>query len=142
MHRIRINIPVYNFVFHIIIADNIDAVISKYLKRMKMPPIVDGDEYQGLALMGPDKRFFIFYDLQCITPGVIVHEICHMVDYLLEERDVEKMGESRAYITEHITEKVFDYVLKHNLLISKYLKFKQKPASMPESDPKEGTANP
>lgn len=135
MHRIKIKIPVYDFDFTVIIDNDINKTIDKYLKRYKEAPIVDGDEYRGLALMTNTKRFIIFYDLHCLTPGAIVHEVCHMVDYLLEERDVEKMGESRAYITEHIVDRIFDYVLKHNFLISKHLNFTQKniePAPMAE----------
>lgn len=126
MHRIKIKIPVYDFDFTIIIDNDINKTIDKHLKKHKLPAIIDGDEYRGLALMAPNKSFTIFYDLHCLTPGAIVHEVCHMVDFLLEERDVEKVGESRAYITEHIIDRIFDYILKHNLLISKHLNFAQK----------------
>lgn len=132
MHRINISIPVYDFKCNIIIDDNIDEVINKYMKKFRMPSAPDGDEYHGLAFMSPTKQHYIFYDLQSITPGTVVHEICHMVDYLLEDRDIEQTGESRAYITGHITDKVFDFLLKHNILISKHLNYKQKPAPVAE----------
>ncbi len=144
MHKLKISIPVYDFEFTVLIEDDITPVIEKYMKKHGMPPVVAGDEYHGLAIMTPAKKFFLFYDLQSITPGIITHEISHMVDYLVEEKGLEKTGESRAHITEHLSEKIFNYALKHNILISKHLDYKQKlkPASMPEPDPKEGTANP
>lgn len=130
MHRIKINIPVYDFKCNVIIDDNIDAVIDKYMKKHGMPR--GTDECHGMAIVTPLKQYYIFYDLQSCTPNVISHEISHMVDYLLEEHDIEKVGESRAYLMGYMVEKVFDYILKKNLLISKYLNFAQKPAPMAE----------
>lgn len=109
------------------------------MKKSKMGDVPKGEEYHGYAMMTADMRFYIFYDLQSLTPGIIAHEISHTVDYLLQGRELELTGETRSYITEHMINKVFDYCLKHNILISKHLNYSQKttPAPVAESGPRQ-----
>ena len=68
------------------------------------------------------KNYYVFYSLDSLNANIIVHEITHLVDFILEERAIENEGEAKAYLTGYISEKVFDYVLKRNLLINKWYK--------------------
>ena len=132
MHSINIKIPIFDFRLNVRIAEYIDAVIKQYMRKFKMEAPEEDDEFHGLAVHAPNQKFYIFYQLHSLTPNYIVHEVSHIVDYIIEKTEVEKLGETRAYLTGYIAEKIFDYVLKHKLLISKHLEFVQKPAPMAE----------
>lgn len=132
MLKFQVNIPLYSFKCTVIIDNEIEKVIDRYMKRFKMP--IDKDtEYDGLAIYTGLNSYYIFYSIHSLTPNIIVHEISHMVDYIIENKDIEHLGEARAYLTGYITEKVFDFVLKNNLLISKYLSYSQKDPLSPSA---------
>lgn len=133
MHKLQISIPVYDFKCTVIIDNKIEKVIDRYMKQFKMERVKDEDEYHGLAIASPLKKYYIFYSLHSLTPNTIIHEICHMVDYMIEEKGIDKLGESRAYLTGYISEKVFDFVLKNKMLISKYLDYIQKDPAQPNA---------
>lgn len=131
MYKTTIKIPIFEFNLTIIIDEEIEKIVPRYLKKYGMEPLAEGG-YYGLSLDTPDHKYFIFYQLHGLTPNCIVHEVSHIVDYIIEKTEVEKLGETRAYITGYIVEKIFDYVLKNKILISKYLDFAQKPALVAE----------
>ena len=125
MLKLQINIPLYSFKCSVIIADEIEKVIAKYLKRFKIPLTEENGEYDGYALFTPQSKYYIFYSLHSLTPNTIVHEVSHIVDYMVEDKGIEKTGEARSYLTGYISEKIFDFILKNKLLISPYLEYKQ-----------------
>lgn len=124
MFKLQVNIPLYNFKCNIIIADEIEKVIARYMKRLKVE-FKDDEEYDGYAVFTPQAKYYIFYAIHSLTPNTIVHEISHIVDYIIEHKDIERTGEARSYLTGYISEKVFNFVLKNKLLISPYLEYKQ-----------------
>lgn len=119
MYKFEIDVPIYNCKCKIIIDKDIVKTINRYGKRNKW----DKHEYNvhGLAVSQDDmKNYYVFYSLDSLNANIIVHEITHLVDFILEERAIENEGEAKAYLTGYISEKVFDYVLKRNLLINKW----------------------
>jgi hypothetical protein len=130
MHKLTIKIPVYQCSCHIIINDEIEKTVNSYVKKNKWNQdlaIKVGEEVHGYALSNGDvKNYYIFYSIHSLTSNYICHEISHLIDYILDEKDIERSGEARAYLTGHISEKIFEFVIKNKLLISKWLKFTQK----------------
>jgi hypothetical protein len=121
MYKFEIDIPIYNCKCKVIIDKDIVKTINRYAKKNKW----EKHDYNvhGLALSTDDmKDYYIFYALDSLNVNIIVHEITHLVDFILEERAIENEGEAKAYLTGYISEKVFDYILKRNLLINKWYK--------------------
>jgi hypothetical protein len=50
---------------------------------------------------------------------------------VIEDKDLERVGEGRAYLNGYINEKIFDFLIKEHLLINKHLNYKQKPEQLP-----------
>lgn len=119
--------PVYEFDCIVIIDDKIEQTINKYLKRLGIEQFDDREQVHGYAVGTTNvHKYYIFYGLNSLTPNVITHEISHIVDYVFKDRSIEKSDtEVRAYLTGYICQKIFDFVLKKNLLISKWLPKKQ-----------------
>lgn len=121
MYKFEIKIPIYDCTCKIIIDKDIVKTINNYGKKKKW----EKHDYNvhGLAV-NPDnmKEYYIFYAIDSLNINIIVHEITHLVDYILEDRAIENMGEAKAYLAGYISEKVFDYILKRNLLINKWYK--------------------
>ena len=115
MHTLTIKIPVYNAVIHVKIAPEIGKVINEYGKKKKAKEIKleEGEEVHGLAVTLEDaKNYIVFYDILSVTSNYIAHEISHIVDFIVTEKQMEATGEARAYLTGHISEKIFDFVLR------------------------------
>lgn len=124
MHTLTIKIPLYKITVHVKISNNIEKVINNFSKKKKLESISlkEGDEVYGYAVAIRDCcNYYIFYDINSLTSYYITHEVSHIIDYILEEKDLEKTGEAKAYITGHISENIFDFVLKKGLFVSKYL---------------------
>ena len=126
MYKFSIKIPIYGCTVHVIIDNDIEKVINSYVKRKKWDKdiaINDGSEVHGYAVSPPDiKNHYIFYSTGSMTVNYICHEISHIIDNILSQRGVEEKGEARSYLTGFISDKIFDYVLKKQLLINKWLK--------------------
>lgn len=142
MYSLTIKIPVYKITIHVKIAPEIDKIINSLAKRKKWQEVElkQGEEVHGYAVAANDCiNYYIFYDVLSVTSNYLTHEISHVVDYILDERSMENEAEARAYLTGHISEKIFDFVLKKNLLISKYLPKKEvKPINEIEDEKSSG----
>lgn len=124
MHKSSIKIPVYNSTCHIIIDNEIEKVINKYAKKHGWDEkhyIPNGDKVDGFAVTTGENSYYAFYEQQGLGVNILVHEISHIVDFILTEKDIELVGESRAYLTAHISERIFDFAIKNKLLINKWL---------------------
>lgn len=116
-----IKIPIYNCVCKVVIDDDIIKAINRYGKKHRW----ENHEYNvhGIAIStGNMKDYYIFYSTDSLNVNIIMHEITHLVDFILDERAIENEGEAKAYLTGYIAEKIFDYVLKKKLLINKWYK--------------------
>lgn len=123
MEKLTIEIPVYNCKCVVTVGDNIEKRINSFIKRKKIPllPIPEGEELYGLAFgLRTMDFYYIFYSSDNLTMNTVAHEICHTVDEICEHRDIEDK-EARAYLSGHITEKVFDFLLKKKLYTNKYM---------------------
>jgi hypothetical protein len=126
MYKLEIKIPLYDCICTIIISKDIEKVINRYVKRKKWHKdyLVDDHTYLHGYAVSPENmtEYAIFYKDSSLTVNTVVHEITHMVDFILEERSIENEAEAKAYLTGHISEKVFDFIFKKNLLINKWYK--------------------
>ncbi len=124
MYKFKIQIPIYECTCHIIISDNIEKVINRYAKLKKWEKgatIEEGEEVHGLATSNGDtKNYYLFYSLNSVTVNSLTHEISHTVDDILSNRSIQD-GEARAYLVGYISDKIFDYVFKKQLLINKWM---------------------
>lgn len=121
MYKLDIKISVYDCTVKVIISKDIEKVINRYGKKLKWDK--QEDNVHGLAISQEDmKNYYIFYSEDSLTANFLVHEITHLVDFILEERAIEKEGEAKAYLTGFIAEKIFDFVLKKSLFINKWYK--------------------
>jgi ribosome maturation protein Sdo1 len=142
MYSLTIKIPLYKVTIYVKIAPDIKKVINNFCKKKKWKDIElkEDEDVYGYAVSSTtaEGNYFIFYDEKHTTFNYLTHEVSHVVDYILEEKEIETTGEARAYLTGHISEKIFDFVLKKGLLISKYLpKQEPKPINV-EKDEKPG----
>lgn len=128
MYKLSIKVPVYQFNCIVIISSDIEKIIDSYFRKYKIDDGMDDLEVHGLAVKtNTVHEYLLFYSIDSTTSNVISHEISHLIDYVFEDRKIEKNGdEARAYLTGYITEKIFDFVLKNNLLISKWTNSVQK----------------
>jgi hypothetical protein len=126
MYKFSIKIPIYKCTCHVIISKDISDVINKYVKKKKWNAdyaIKTGEDVHGYAVTdGTTTDYYIFYSLESLTANYIAHEISHLIDFIFEEKDIERHGEARAYLTGYISEKIFDYVLKKQIFINKWYK--------------------
>jgi hypothetical protein len=143
MYSLTIKVPVYKITIHVKIAPEVKKVINTFSKRKKWKEVElkEGEDVHGYAVSATDcVNYYIFYDILSVNSNYITHEISHVIDYILEEKDIERMGEARAYLTGHISEKIFDFVLKKGIFISKYLPKKEesKPINITEDEKPDG----
>lgn len=136
MYKLVIKIPVYQFNCVVVIAPNIEEVIDKYFKKYKIDDkMEEGVELHGLAVKTNTVHdYILFYSIDSTTVNLISHEISHLIDYVLEDRKIEKNAdEVRAYLTGYITESIFNFVLKNKLLINKWLECQQENKDLKKS---------
>jgi hypothetical protein len=117
--------PVYQFKCVVIIDKDIEKRINAYSRKhkwnLKEYGEENGDQVHGLAVNpGVIHTYYIFYSCESTTVNIIAHEISHLVDDILGDRGIED-SEARAYLSGYMNEKIFDYVIKHKLLINKWL---------------------
>ncbi len=122
--KFDIKIPIYKCTCHIVIDKEIEKVINKYVKNKKWEKhlaVEAGNELHGLAINPRDNdNFYIFYSSGSLTVNYIAHEISHMIDFIMDEKGIEDKGEARAYLTGYVSEKIFDYIFKKQILINKW----------------------
>lgn len=126
MYKFDIKIAVYDCTIKVVISKDIRKVINSYVKRKKWDKdtaLPEDHNVHGLAISNEDmKEYYVFYDIEDVKVKFLTHEISHIVDFILVERDLEDKGEAKAYLTGYISEKIFDYILKKNLLINQWYK--------------------
>lgn len=123
MHKTTITVPIYQFKCIITIDNDIEKRINSCIKKNKLSIdlLKDGEEVHGLALNPALARiYYLFYSIESFTANIITHEVSHLVDYILEDRNIND-AEARAYLNGYINEKIFDYAIKNQLLINKWL---------------------
>ena len=124
MHKITIQVPVYQFKCVVIIDKDIEKRVNAFIKRHKWSTdlLKDGEQINGIAINpGYVHTYYIFYSIESVTPNIITHEVSHLVDDVMGDKGMED-SETRAYLSGFVNEKIFDYVLKNKLLINKWLK--------------------
>lgn len=149
MYKLDIKIPIYGCTCKIIISKDIEKVINKYAKKKKWDKdayIKDGAQVHGYAVSNENlTEYYVFYSSESATVNYLIHEISHLVDYILGERDIEDKGEAKAYLIGYISEKVFDFVFKKSLLINKWYKPQIENQKITDEKPRllrEGDQNP
>lgn len=121
MNKLKIDIPLYEAVCSIYIEEDISEYIRIFGKKKKWKEdltLHKDDKVEGYAVpLGNNRNYLLFFEKTRMTPNTISHEISHLVDFILEERGIELTGEARAYLTGHISGKIYEYAHKHNLII-------------------------
>lgn len=123
MHKLTIQVPVYQFKCIVIIDEDIEKRINAFIKRHKWNEDVlkEGEQVHGLAVNpGLVHTYYIFYALESVNPNIITHEVSHLIDDVMGDKGMAD-SETRAYLAGYINEKIFDYVLKNKLLLNKWL---------------------
>jgi len=143
MYSLTIKVPVYKITIHVKFAPDVKKVINTFAKRKRWKEVElkEGEDVHGYAISANDCiNYYIFYNLSSTNSNYITHEVSHIIDYILGEKDIEREGEARAYLTGHISEKIFDFVLKKGIFISKYLPKKEevKPIKKEEDEKPDG----
>jgi len=122
MLRLVIPIEVYQLKCIVIIDKDIRKKINSYSKREKWEfNIEDDHDLHGMAI-NPNNfhTYYVFFSEESLNVNIITHEISHLVDYILEDKDVND-GEARAFLSGFINEKIFDYVIKKKLFVNKHV---------------------
>lgn len=132
--RFIIPIEVYKLKCIVIIDKDIRKKINSYSKREKWEiNIPDDHDLDGMAINPYNfTSYYLFLSEDSLNVNIITHEVSHLVDYILEDKDVND-GEARAFLSGFINEKIFDYIIKHKLLINKWLKDHSKIQSLSEN---------
>lgn len=120
--RFIIPIEIYKLKCIVIIDKDIRKKINSYSKREKWEiNIPDDHDLDGMAINPYNfTSYYLFLSEDSLNVNIITHEVSHLVDYILEDKDVND-GEARAFLSGFINEKIFDYVIKHKLLVSKWI---------------------
>lgn len=131
MYKLNVKIPIYNCTVHVIIDENIEKVINRYIKKHKLNKellIAEGDEVHGYVISKHDvTNYYVFYAVKSLTVTYLTHEISHVVDDILTEKGIEQNGEARCYLTGYISQQIFDFVMRKELFINKW--FNSKPTT-------------
>lgn len=125
MYKFTIKIPIYDCNAHIIISSDIEKVVNRYVKKKKWDTdlMITDHQINGLTVTDTHmKDYYMFLDIEGVTVNILTHEISHLVDYIMRERDAGEDGEAKAYLTGFVSEKIFDYIFKKELLINKWYK--------------------
>lgn len=121
-HKLTVRVPVYNFDCEVVFADEIETHINLLRKKQKLEPM-EGLVH-GYAIGGNDvHKYYLFYGISGLSINTLAHEISHLIDFVLTDRGVDPpTGEPRAYLTGHVTEKIFEFVLKKDIPIKEWLR--------------------
>jgi hypothetical protein len=119
-YQFTIKLPIYELNCKVIIAKDIDKHVNKLLFKQGDDPTEDGID--GYTTHNPDATiYYIFYNLDVLTTNLIAHEASHLVDFILENKGIELVGETRAYIMGYIMEQILKYVHKKRILKDKWI---------------------
>lgn len=121
--KLTIEVPIYNCKCVVFIDNDIEKLANTFIKKNKIDviPLEEGAKVRGLAFQGNTTSvYYIFYALEDMNINTLSHEISHLVDYICGDRGITDT-EARAYLTGHITEKVFDFILKKKISIHKLI---------------------
>jgi hypothetical protein len=102
-------VPIYNCIVNIIISDDLRSSINSCYKKYKQKKIKKKDT-PGALCFSPDDcshTYYLFFDKDTIDINYINHEKSHLVEFILEERDIKARDEVRAYLDGFISEKSF-----------------------------------
>jgi len=112
-----LDIPVYECKLHIFIAPNIDRVIKSTMKKLGLP-YEDGRPVFGFALTR-FTDYYLFLHSTNLTYNTVAHELRHIVDYILEDREFEVYSEKEAaaYLSGYLFEEVMHLIIKKNIEI-------------------------
>lgn len=110
------HVPIFNCYVNIIISEDLKRVINIYLKKKE-----DKIEYEPWAFSwNPSDEcanYYLFlgkktFDIDCLN-----HEKSHIVDFILEDRNIKPNDEVRAYLDGYISKKIFDFLKNKKIKI-------------------------
>jgi hypothetical protein len=136
-HKLTISVPVYDFTCEITFASEIEVAINKVRKKQSLEPI-EGTVHGYAFGTNSVHKYYLFYSLQNLSVNTLVHEISHLIDFVFTDREIDPpTGETRAYLTGHVTSKIFEFVYKKDIKTTEWLKAqnqKQKQLSQIKQD--------
>lgn len=126
MTKTCIRVPLYGINIHLIVDDEVNKQVVKYIKRYKWNiPTSDYSKpcIEGLQITHNNSTYYIFIEKKYCSINTISHEIRHVIQSAFRNKCIEEETEAEAYLTGHVTECIFDFLLSKKLLINKYITY-------------------
>lgn len=104
----QFKVPIYSATVHIVVSDNVKRSINYYARKYKEDEIDFSPAGYCYRPYNDGKigTLFLFFDIKDLDVDTIDHEKSHLVDYILEDRDIKPRNEVRAYLDGFIGNKI------------------------------------
>lgn len=111
-------VKMYSCYVHINVCDNILRSINSYLKRWNEKPLlIEPDAYCVSGSGKHESHYYLFFNRKTIGVNAINHEKSHLVDFILQDREIATHDEPRAYFDGFVSEKLDAFFKRHKIKI-------------------------
>lgn len=114
----KFNIDVYNCDVYIIISNNLRRCINNRLRKQESKDSIDFDPSGYFLRCGDDvSNYYLFYDSAYLNHRTINHEKSHLLDYVLQDREIPAIDEVRSYLDGFVSRKLNAFFQRRKIKI-------------------------
>lgn len=108
-------LQMYNCVANILISTDLSKEVARLYKKNKIK--LDFEVIAEGIVFAPDiSTYYLIIDTHYLSHNTIAHEVYHLVTRITEDRGIID-EETQAWLAGHLSEIIYDFVKKNNLVI-------------------------
>lgn len=120
----KFTIDVYSCTIFVTIASDTMRSINYYHRKLGYNDLTEPVSGYFLPDTNTVKRYYLFFDEEDLSVNVVNHEKSHLVERILEDREIKSKDEVRSYLDGCVSEKLHEFFKKRNIKL---------PTKMPHS---------
>ncbi len=117
------DVDVYCCKVVVVVTDNMEATMKKYLKKFKLP-YEEGSVYEGLFISdttSESSSYYILFNKNSLSINTIAHESYHACARILKDRGVDISSDNEepvAYLMGYVVQSVINVIVSQKLNLS------------------------
>ena len=118
--RGRFKIDVYNCVVYICYADSEESFlrsINYYFRKHDEEKELTCSKGYAFSPSSSDTEYYLFFHKKDLSVEILNHEKSHIVDFILEDRNIQTTDEARSYLDGFISHKLTLFFTSHGIKI-------------------------
>lgn len=115
--RERFVLPIYGA--NILLSVSPDVYKARRAESLLFGKLSEGEDAEWIGLCASfENRYGVFLRFDCVSHGVLAHEIFHLVHRILGNRDLmfdPQNHEAFAYLSQWLTDEIYARLKKHRI---------------------------